>query len=299
MNQNFRLRLEGCPNWIEMKTLNDVIAPSGDQRIAGIFMRPEFLRAGIYRAWGFAGACDHWQCSGDFTVPRHERMRAFAAVTEAVSVIAPGNHMQQAAGRPAVGIVVDREQASGVVEFQAPRIPKSRREERQLRTVLFAMKNRSAFATAGITRTVAAVNRVGLAEIFPQAKIQQPIRPNRETRQSVVRIISFGLQFNQRLALARFAAAVVFQKHDFISSGEDRAAVIEQQIHRIAEAIGEGRHSLRFARRIEIIENLDAIRIGSFICLRPEVSVVFNRPNPPARIYRDPTLRDDLRFLRH
>jgi hypothetical protein len=69
-------------------------------------------------------------------------------VAEAVAVVAAGNNVQQAAGRPVVRVVVDREHPPEGVDAGGVRIPKSCRPQSQVGPVGLEAEQTAAFAAA-------------------------------------------------------------------------------------------------------------------------------------------------------
>ena len=98
-------------------------------------------------------------------------MRAFPSVPVAIAVIASLDDVQQTAGRPAVGVVVDGKEVAEGVEPEPEGVPESGRHQMKLAAIRPAAVNVSAFAALGKRLTVGADQVVGLAGVLAQREV--------------------------------------------------------------------------------------------------------------------------------
>src|SRR6516162_2477586 len=103
-------------------------------------------------------------------MPGIKRMRALASIAEAVAIVASLDDMQQAARRPRIGIVVDREEPAIRIEATLKRVPKTGGEPLDVAPVRLAAEHVAPFAAAGEAAAVAADQLVWEAEVFSHAK---------------------------------------------------------------------------------------------------------------------------------
>ncbi len=97
----------------------------------------------------FANSTHIRQCTGQFGVPRLQRMQARAAIAKTEPVIAAGDNFDQTAGRTGVRIVVGGEDASGRSHTQTEWIPKSPGPALHCAAILGATEKVAPFALTG------------------------------------------------------------------------------------------------------------------------------------------------------
>ena len=153
-----------------------MIAPRSHEHSAAITRRQPG-RIAVENARGrFPRARHHGQRAGQFAVPSDEWMQAASAVAKLETVVALLHHVEQAARRTRIGVVVNGEQVAALIKGQSKRVPKAGRHEAQFTTVGFAAEYISAFAAAAVSATITAFERIFLAQIFPQADVEPAVR---------------------------------------------------------------------------------------------------------------------------
>ena len=140
--------------------LDAVIAPGGHQQATSVRRGQVVRLVGEHAARGLSGAGNHGQGPGQLAIPGSEWVHAFAAVAESITVIAPFHDVQEPAGRPRVGVVVHREEASELVEGKTEGIPEAGGDTLEFRTVGSAPVYVSPLAAAGKGCPVAALEPI-------------------------------------------------------------------------------------------------------------------------------------------
>lgn len=235
-DERFGERREARSLRLQTKAVDAVVAPACDQQVAEILLRQAVRFVGHDAGGGFAGPRDHRQRAGNLAVPRREGVQTFAAVAEAVAVIASSNHMQQAARRATVGIVVHSEEPSERIEAARVRIPKPGRDLAQLRTIQPAPINVATLAAPAERRAVRTDDLVVGPQIFAEPEVHPAERINRKAGQSVVRIIPLSVEPHNRLFAIGFVVAVIVMKEEDLSCASRHKPTASGQVPLLPQA---------------------------------------------------------------
>lgn len=195
-----------------------MIAPASNEERAEIVGGEaiRFIRDDPRRS--FPRPRDHWQRAGNLAVPRGEGMRPAAAVAEAVAVIAPFDDVQQPAGGAAVGIVVDGEEPPEGIDAARMRIPEAGCPPLQLRPIGPTAIDVSPFATAGKRHAIAADDFVIGTQNSAQAEVHPAERIERESRETVVRVVACRFKMDDPRPFVGLQVAVGIAEHDNLAT---------------------------------------------------------------------------------
>ena len=297
-DDGFGLRGERRALRLQLEALQDVVAPGRADQRAAVIRREGVVLVREDARRRLAGAADHRQRPGKLAVPRGEGMQPLAPVAELVAVVAALDHVDQAAGRARVGIVVDREEPAVDVGAAVERVPESRGDLGKLRAVGPAAEDLAAFRIRD-GRPVGAHERERCAEVFAHPEVQVAVGVEGEAREAVVRVVPLRLKLHDRVApLLEFRLAV--PAVDLPARGEEEITVLaEAEAHPVAEPFRERRDLAGAAVGAEVLEDEDPVGRPALVVLRGEMGVRLDRPDAALRVDGHARRRVEARLRRN
>ena len=301
LDQGFGHRLERSPPFLQAKSIDPMIPPTGDQQITDVLVGQAVGFVGNDSRGRFAGPGHHGQGPGNLAIPTRERMKARPAVAEPVSVIASFDDVHQTTRWQAVGVVVDAEETPERVNAIGVRVPEAGGEQFELRTVGPAAIDVAALAPTGQGQLVAADQLVGGTEVLTEADVHPSPAVEGKTGQAVVWIVAGSVEVENAATAVGHQVAVVVPQGDHLLTGRHQHGVglprlegcPHHHAHRVHEPVGKDDGFFRDTVRVTVPQHQQPIGGVPVVSIGWKVGVAFDDKHPPGVIDVEAGGRDD------
>ena len=223
-------------------------------------------------------------------------MNAATTIAETVAVIAARNQVQQPAGRPVVGVIIDGEHPAESIDARGVRIPESSRPQGQVAAVRSATKDASAFAAPRMTSPIGADQSIVEPHILSQADIQISQAVHCQPCEPVVGVVAPRVEVQDHLPAVGLAVVVDIGEMENIAPSHDKDTVAEAcgDAHCVDKAVRERVDPVRLAVLVVVAEHENAVAGIALVRRLPMVRIALDGPDAAAGIDIDACGCDDL-----
>ena len=290
LDGNPRGRPARSPIGPRLKHLEPVVPPT---------THPQAPVEGDDVARGFAGAGGHRERARQFAVPGLKRMPPAAAIAKLIAIVAGGNDFDQPAGGPAVGVVVNGEQAAVGIESKSKWIPKPGGDPFEMVSFGRGAKNGSPLPFPRPARSVGSREFVGDAEVLSQADDEAAIGIEGHAAEAVVGIVAGGIEREEIFTGVGDVVAIgVTDPEDGRPGGDVDPALgpgrSAPQPHRRLRPLVKRPKTIGPAVAVGVLDEADPVVGRTDVALGAMVGVRLDDEEPPFFIMRAAGRRDDV-----